>query len=202
MKLRLLLVGGLLACLTLGAWAQAQPSASPLAPLAPVKAWRELSPQQQQVLAPLATQWTHLGGDERDQWLALAARYPAMQGDEQMRFRARLQDWAQMTPAERLRARQGFQGAQRVTAAEREAKWAAYQQLPPEKRQALQARAAQRATTQPPTQATPTPPAVLRPGVSSLQPGQRVLAAAPWAQARGHAVTAAPAAAPASAPGP
>jgi len=200
MNLRLLIAAGLGACLALGAAVQAQPSASPLAPLAPAKGWQALSPQQQQVLAPLSAQWSRLSSDEREQWLALAARYPSMQGEDQVRFRARLQDWAQMSPSERLRARQGFQGAQRVTAAEREAKWAAYQQLPAEKRQALQARAAQRASAKPePSAASVTP--VVRPGVSSLQPGQRSLAAAPWAPSR-NAPRAAPAPQPASAPTP
>lgn len=181
MNLRWPLAAVAAVCFAFGAMAQT--ATAPLAPLVPSKAWAQLTPQQKQVLAPLVSQWNELGTAERDQWLALAARYPTMQGEEQARFRTRLQEWAQMTPAQRLQARQGFLGAQKVTAAEREAKWAAYQQLPVEKRQALQERAAQRASgaAMAPAAAASAP----RPGVSSLQPGQRALAAAPWAPARG-----------------
>ncbi len=191
MNARWLLGATTVACLLAGPCAVAQSVPAPLAPLAPSKGWDQLSPQQKQVLAPLVSQWGDLSAAERDQWLALAGRYPSMHGDDQARFRTRLQEWAQMTPTQRLQARQGFQGAQKVTAAEREAKWAAYQQLPAEKRLALQERAAQRASG---SASSPSAPAsAVRPGTSSLQPGQRALTLAPWAPSRAR-----PPAAPAS----
>lgn len=55
-----------------------------------------------------------------------------------------MKDWAQLSPAERQRVHQGYQAAQRVSAAERQAKWERYQALSPERRQALQERAAAR----------------------------------------------------------
>jgi hypothetical protein len=182
MNMRLLLAWGFLLGLALSGAALAQPTSSPLLPLVPSKPWSALTQQQQQVLSPLAAQWPSLPSNEREHWLALAAQYPTMQADVQARFRGHLQDWARMSPAERLQVRQGFQVAQKVTPAEREAKWAAYQQLPPDKRQALQERALQRAAaaSQPQAPNTTTAP---RRGATSLQPGQHALAAAPWATA-------------------
>ena len=173
---------------------QAQALSGPVVPLAAAKPWSSLSSQQQKALAPLASRWNDLDAAERDHWLALAAQLPTMSAADQARLQDRMQAWARMSPDERRTARQGFAGAQRMSEAERQARWEAYQQLPEDRRQALQARAAQRAASAPAI-----PPS--RPGVTSLQPGQRSVAAAPWATARRSvAEPATPASAPPSAP--
>ncbi|MCZ8235729.1 MAG: DUF3106 domain-containing protein [Inhella sp.] len=193
MKALLLALG---VCLLLaGPWvAQAQALSGPVVPLAAAKPWSSLSPQQQQALAPLASRWTDLNAAERDHWLALAAQLPTMSSADQARLQDRMQAWARMSPDERRTARQGFAGAQRMSESERQARWEAYQQLPEDRRQALQARAAQRAASAPVA-------APARPGATSLQPGQRSVATAPWAPPRRSvAEPATPASAPLPAP--
>jgi hypothetical protein len=175
--------------------APAQTLSGPVVPLAAAKPWSSLTPQQQQALAPLAVRWADLDAAERDHWLALAAQVPTMNAADQARLQERMQAWARMSPDERRTARQGFAGAQRMSEAERQARWEAYQQLPADRRQALQARAAQRAASAP-------SPAPSRPGVTSLQPGQRSLAVAPWAKPHRRAGEPAAPAPTASAPTP
>lgn len=149
------------ACLMLGAsaWAQLPGLAG--------KSWDGLSAAQREVLAPLAGQWAQMDASSRDTWAALALRYPRLEGSEQERLRERMRDWAALSPAERQRVHQGFLAAQRISAAERQAKWAQYQALPAEERQALQERAAQRAHAMPSPASSSSAPA-RRPGTDRL----------------------------------
>jgi hypothetical protein len=77
-------------------------------------AWSELSPAQQQILAPLAKDWEQLDSTRRKRWVALADRYPAMSAAEQERFKKRMQEWAQLTPEERALARERYQRLQKL----------------------------------------------------------------------------------------
>ena len=47
--------------------------------------WGELSPNEKQVLAPLASDWDKLDGTRKQKWRGVAQRYPTMQPDEQQR---------------------------------------------------------------------------------------------------------------------
>ena len=40
--------------------------------------WAQLAPEQQQILAPLASDWNTLDERRRKKWLLLAKRYPKM----------------------------------------------------------------------------------------------------------------------------
>ncbi|MBN8503006.1 MAG: DUF3106 domain-containing protein [Burkholderiales bacterium] len=131
------------------------------------KSWDGLTAAQREVLAPLASQWGQMDASSRDTWAALALRYPRLEANEQERLRERMRDWAALSPAERQRVHQGFLAAQRISAAERQAKWARYQALPAEQRQALQERAAQRSHALP-TPATPGSAPARRPGMDRL----------------------------------
>lgn len=113
------------------------------------KSWDGLSAAQRDALAPLAAQWPQMDASSRDTWAALALRYPRLDAGEQERLRERMRDWAALSPAERQRVHQGFLAAQRISAAERQQKWAQYQALPPDERQALQERASRRSRTAP-----------------------------------------------------
>jgi Protein of unknown function (DUF3106) len=155
--------------------------------------WNSLTPAQKQVLAPLQRDWSSIEPARRLKWLEVAARYPQMPADERERLQARMSDWARMTPAQRATARQQFQEVRRVPNEERQARWQAYQSLPPEERDRLaqdakpaarakaaeaQARAAssadanggnsKRNIVRAPSQ---TPPRVLAPGVQQARPG-------------------------------
>ncbi|MDH0864278.1 DUF3106 domain-containing protein [Mitsuaria sp. GD03876] len=112
--------------------------------------WASLSASQKEALAPLSKEWDQLDGARKGKWLEIAARYPTLPAEHQQRLRERMVEWTRMSPAERQRARIGYQHAGELRAPEQEsqlrAKWEAYQALPPEKRQRLAERAAEKAS--------------------------------------------------------
>ncbi|MFN7085879.1 MAG: DUF3106 domain-containing protein [Burkholderiales bacterium] len=88
-------------------------------------AWTELSPAQQQILAPLAAEWEKMDTTRRKKWIAIAERYPKMKPQEQERLQTRMKAWAALTPEQRREAREKYQ---------------AVRKLPPEKRKEVQQR--------------------------------------------------------------
>jgi hypothetical protein len=104
--------------------------------------WRDLQPAQQLALKPLAQEWWALSAAQKQKWVALAAKFSKMTPGEQARVQNRMSDWAKLTPQERTQARLNFQEAKQLPAQNRQARWDAYQALPPEKKQQLAARAA------------------------------------------------------------
>jgi Protein of unknown function (DUF3106) len=99
--------------------------------------WNELTPAQRTALAPLQQEWAGIDGSRRAKWLEIAARFPTLPAAEQARVQGRMAEWTRLTPAERGRARANFQEAKQVPAQERQARWEAYQALPPDQREAL-----------------------------------------------------------------
>jgi hypothetical protein len=98
---------------------------------APKPAWTELTPAQQQVLAPLQSDWEQLDSTRRKKWVAIANRYPTMKPAEQQRLQKRMQEWAQLTPDERRAARERYQSLKKLPPQERRQvreKWQEYQQ--------------------------------------------------------------------------
>ncbi|WP_157522389.1 DUF3106 domain-containing protein [Mitsuaria sp. 7] len=112
--------------------------------------WASLSASQKEALAPLSKEWDQLDGARKGKWLEIAARYPTLPAEHQQRLRERMVEWTRMSPAERQRARIGYQHANELRVPEQETrlreKWDAYQALPPEKRQRLVERAAEKAS--------------------------------------------------------
>jgi hypothetical protein len=126
-----------------------QPPATPIASaLAPAPTWDMLTPDQQQLLAPLQRDWSKLGPTQRSKWLNATPMLATLPQPELARLHERMRDWAKLTPAERRDARVGFQVAKQVDAEQRQAKWEAYQALSPEKRQQLADKAAARRQAQ------------------------------------------------------
>jgi hypothetical protein len=64
-----------------------------------------------------------------------------MRPEQQERVRERMNNWARLSPRERTEARLNYQQAKQVKRADKQARWEAYQALPPEERAALAARA-------------------------------------------------------------
>ncbi|CAN5262868.1 hypothetical protein BH11PSE10_BH11PSE10_03750 [soil metagenome] len=129
------------------------PSARAAAP-APVTAvqppaWLALSSTQKLALGPLERDWDGLDAERRSKWLSIATRFSALPAEEQMRMHERMRAWARSSPAERQQARVGFQVAKQIAADQRQAKWEAYQALPPEKRQELADKAALKRVAKP-----------------------------------------------------
>jgi hypothetical protein len=114
------------------------------ATLLPPPPWHELAPRQKQALAPLERDWDQLDPAQKSKWLEMAPRFASLPEQEQTRLHERMRDWARLSPTERQQARVGFQVAQQLNTGDRQAKWEAYQALPPEKRQELADKAAQK----------------------------------------------------------
>jgi hypothetical protein len=81
--------------------------------------WQELTPQQQQILAPLANDWGTLSKKQQNNFIGIAKRYPQLTPLQQQRLQERMVKWSKLTPAQRQRARDKFQTVKK---------------LPPEKR--------------------------------------------------------------------
>lgn len=127
----------------------ALPVMPPVSALAAAPTWQALTPAQRSLLAPLEGDWDKLGPNQRSKWLSATPRLAVLPPAELARLHERMRDWANLTPAERVDARIGFQVAKQVDAEQRQAKWEAYQALPPEKRQELTDKAVARRQVQP-----------------------------------------------------
>lgn len=101
--------------------------------------WAELSPQQQQSLAPLAGTWRVLGEAHKRKWLALSENYHTLPATEQALLHSRMTEWAALSPQQRTLARLNFAEAQKVSPHDKRAKWEAYQALSPEEKKKLAA---------------------------------------------------------------
>ncbi|MBA4342554.1 MAG: hypothetical protein C0423_10435 [Methylibium sp.] len=126
------------------------PAAAPTKPALAVPAtlispdWHTLSADQQRLLKPLAAEWNTLESASRVRWIELTARHNSMPVEEQRLLEERIASWALLSPAERQQARQSFQQVRQTKPQDLQAKWEAYQALPPEQREALAGKAAQK----------------------------------------------------------
>jgi hypothetical protein len=116
--------------------------------------WRELSPGQQQALAPLATHWDTLNVAQKRKWIALSSNFPRMSGEEQAKLHSRMTEWASLSPQQRSIARLNYGAARKISADDKKAKWEAYQALSPEEKKKLASKA-----TKPPSTAAALKPA-------------------------------------------
>ena len=99
--------------------------------------WSDLTPVQQQVLAPFSEQWNGLPVTEKQAWADLARRFPKMKADEQKRVEKRIAEWAALTPDQRRLARANNRLAQKVGRENLLAEWENYQSMTPEQRSVL-----------------------------------------------------------------
>ncbi|RPH45976.1 MAG: DUF3106 domain-containing protein, partial [Burkholderiales bacterium] len=99
--------------------------------------WSDLSPAQQEVLAPFSAQWNALPITEKRAWADLASRFPKMKADEQKRVEKRIAEWAALTPDQRRLARANYRLAQKVGRENLLAEWENYQSMTPEQRSVL-----------------------------------------------------------------
>lgn len=121
-----------------------QPAPSqPQAAQAAVKPlWIDLTPTQQQALAPLAGEWDKLDSLRKNKWLTIGNKYARMKPDEQQRVQERMRDWVKLTPEQRRIARESYARAKKLNADQKSAQWQQYQQLPEEQKKKLAADAA------------------------------------------------------------
>jgi hypothetical protein len=82
--------------------------------------WSDLTPAQQEALAPLSKDWDKLADKDQRYYLRLARRYPALTPIQQKRMRSQLAYWSKLTPEQRERARQNYRAFHKVPPATRE----------------------------------------------------------------------------------
>jgi hypothetical protein len=113
-----------------------EPPRASLLPLAQ-PLWSELTPAQQQVLAPFASQWNSLPISEKRAWADLASRFPKMKPDTRTRVERRIAEWAELTPEQRRLARANYRLAKRIARENLLAEWESYQAMTPDQRSVL-----------------------------------------------------------------
>lgn len=117
--------------------AGAQPNMPAAKPL-----WTELTPAQQQALAPLASEWDKLDAFRKNKWLVIGNKFATMKPDEQQRMQERMRDWVELTPAQRRFARERYARAKKLNPGRKFAQWQEYQQLSEEQKKKLAENAA------------------------------------------------------------
>ena len=105
--------------------------------------WSQLTPEQQQILAPLASDWVNFDERARKKWLLTAKRYPKMKPESQQRLQTQMNDWAKLTPEQRQIARDNYKKLAKQ---------------PPEKREAVKKKWQEHQRTQAPAKTAPPPP--------------------------------------------
>ena len=96
--------------------------------------WAQLTPEQQQILAPLAGDWNNFDDRRRKKWLLTAKRYPKMKPEQQQRLQTQMQDWAKLTPEQRRIARENYKKLVKQPPEKRDVvkqKWREQQKLKP-----------------------------------------------------------------------
>ena len=190
------------------ATATSAPGAAKPAASVPAKAvvskptWAELSPMQQQALAPLASSWnTTISEPQKRKWLEISKNYPSLPPEGQANLHSRMNEWVTLSPQQRAQARLNFaktkELSKQLTPEEKKAKWETYQALSPEEKQKLAAKASPKpagaATAVKPVAPQKLAPVPPHPVKASSKAAPKITAPTPAA--------AAPAALPASGPG-
>ena len=143
---------GLRLAVALWLWLVSSASYAALVPPLSQPSWKELSADQQRVLAPLSGEWDKLEGFRRKKWLGIAQRYQSLSPDEQTRMQRRMTAWAKLTPDERKRARDQYLSLKNASPEKKEAvklKWEEYKDLPESEKARLKAEAARKPTPRP-----------------------------------------------------
>lgn len=102
-------------------------------------AWKDLSPQQQQALKPLAGHWEALTAERKRKWLEVSKNYPSLPIAEQEKMHSRMRDWSLMGSQQRTQARLNFAETKKLSPEEKSNQWKAYQALSPEEKRKLAA---------------------------------------------------------------
>jgi hypothetical protein len=110
---------------------------SPTSPL-----WSELTPPQQQALAPLSGVWPTINETQKRKWVVMSRSYGRLSPAEQGKLRDRMTEWVTLSPQQRTQARLNFAETKQLSRDDKKAKWEAYQALPPEAKRKLAAGAA------------------------------------------------------------
>jgi len=157
-----------------GPASKAIPASAPAAvkPAEAKPTWSELTPPQQQALAPLSGTWADLSEAHKRKWLALSQNFPKLPAAEQVTLHSRMKEWAALSPKQRVLARLNFGETKRISPDDKKAKWEAYQSLSEEEKRKLAADAA----AKPPTTAAAIKPVPKQKLATVPKPGQEAKA--------------------------
>jgi len=114
-------------------------SAPHSSPSATKPLWQELTPAQQQALAPFVTEWDQMESMRKKKWLEIGNKFSTMKPEEQQRVQARMREWAKLTPDQRRLARESYVRTKKLNRDQKSAHWQQYQQLPEEQKKKLAA---------------------------------------------------------------
>lgn len=112
-------------------------TAKPVAISTTKPSWIELTPAQQQALAPLSTDWDKFDVARKKKWLEIGNKFPKMTPDEQQRVQERMREWIKLTPEQRHLVRENYARAKKLNPAQKTTQWQNYQQLPEEQKRKL-----------------------------------------------------------------
>jgi hypothetical protein len=144
-------------CIALSSFASAAPKKQP--------DWAQLMPEQQLILAPLASDWNNFDATTRKKWLLTAKRYPKMKPEQQQRLQAQMRRWAELTPEQRRIARENYKKLAKQPPEKREMVKRRWQE-----RQKLKQAPATAAPAAPATSAPVAPPAAPVGNKASIPP--------------------------------
>lgn len=112
--------------------------------LAQNSSWKNLTPSQQQALAPLAKEWDSMETNRKDKWLIIANKFQKMSPEEKIRVQDKMNEWVKLTPAQRTAARENYLRSNKVQPDQRTQQWQEYQQLTEEQKAQLSKRQSQK----------------------------------------------------------
>jgi hypothetical protein len=127
---------------TSSALAQSAPStahgkATALPAKKPDGTWESLKPSQQQILAPLESDWDYMPPDSRKKWMQVVNIYPKMSEQDQQRLQSRMASWSKLSQKERRIARENYLSSLKFPAEKKAEAWTAYQKLSDEQKKKL-----------------------------------------------------------------
>ena len=99
--------------------------------------WESLKPAQQQILAPLESDWDYMLPDSRKKWMQVANIYPKMSEQDQQRLQSRMASWSKLSQKERRLARENYLSSLKFPAEKKAEAWTAYQKLSDEQKKKL-----------------------------------------------------------------
>ena len=99
--------------------------------------WDGLKPAQQQILAPLESDWDYMLPDSRKKWIQVANIYPKMSPQDQQRLQSRMSSWSNLSQKERRIARENYLSSLKFPAEKKAEAWTAYQKLTDEQKKKL-----------------------------------------------------------------
>ncbi|MEQ9106959.1 MAG: DUF3106 domain-containing protein [Limnobacter sp.] len=102
--------------------------------------WSELSDKQQELLAPLESEWGSMTNAQRERWLKVGRKYESEPQERQEIMRERVSTWSELSPRDKAAARQNYKALKEKRQGERNSTWNSYQSLDQKKRDEFKVR--------------------------------------------------------------